>query len=140
MSAPGCAFRRESKVMFKHCDPAALVFFPRFFEMMNDLIEEFCDHIGFPFEDFHTRGAIPTVAIEAGFPAPSRHGDRLELALWVERVGRTSAGLRILTTCGEEVRMTYRATLVLVGRAGRPEPWPEDLRQALSRYEFREDT
>lgn len=139
MTAPACAFTREGKILFKHCDPAELVFFPRFFEMMNDVIEEFFDAIGFPFEDFHQHGAIPTVQIEAGFPHPSRHGDRVRFSLWVERIGRTSATLRVSTTSGGEPRMTYRATLVLVGENGRPREWPGDLRQALTKYMDSED-
>ncbi|KRS18869.1 acyl-CoA thioesterase [Roseovarius indicus] len=139
MSAPVCAFTRESKVLFKHCDPAELVFFPRFFEMMNDLVEEFFDAIGYPFEEFHHQGAIPTVQIEAGFPKPSRHGDRLCFSLWVERIGGTSATLRILTQSGGETRMTYRATIVLVGEDGRPKAWPDALRQAMMPYMESED-
>ncbi|KZY37315.1 hypothetical protein A3731_42055, partial [Roseovarius sp. HI0049] len=124
MSAPVCAFRRDAKVMFKHCDPAELVFFPRFFEMMNDLVEEFFDAIGYPFEQFHQQGAIPTVQVEAGFPKPSRHGDRLQFSLWVEKIGRTSGTVRILTESDGETRMTYRATMVLVGEDGRPKAFP----------------
>lgn len=129
------AFEREQKVLFKHCDPAKLVFFPRFFEMMNDLVEEFFDSLGHPFEAFHREGAVPTVQIAAGFPNPSRHGDRLRLALKVTRIGRTSVGLDILTTCAGEPRMTYAATLVLVGTDGRPRPWPAKLRAALATHE-----
>ncbi|MEQ8877227.1 MAG: hotdog domain-containing protein [Phycisphaerales bacterium] len=139
MSAPACAFRRDAKVLFKHCDPAELVFFPRFFEMMNDLVEEFFDAIGYPFEDFHQQGAIPTVQVEAGFPRPSRHGDRLQFALWVEKIGRTSSTIRILTESGGETRMTYRATMVLVGGDGRPKGFPDALRQAMMPYMESED-
>jgi 4-hydroxybenzoyl-CoA thioesterase len=139
MSAPACAFRRDAKVMFKHCDPAELVFFPRFFEMMNDLVEEFFDAIGYPFEAFHREGAIPTVQVEAGFPKPSRHGDRLQFSLWVETIGRTSSTIRILTESDGETRMTYRATMVLVGEDGRPKGFPDSLRQAMMPYMESED-
>lgn len=139
MSAPACAFRRDAKVMFKHCDPAELVFFPRFFEMMNDLVEEFFDAIGYPFEEFHRHGAIPTVQVEAGFPKPSRHGDRLVFSLWVEQIGRTSSTIRILTQSDGETRMTYRATMVLVAEDGRPKGFPDDLRQAMMPYMESED-
>jgi len=139
MSAPACAFRRDAKVMFKHCDPAELVFFPRFFEMMNDLVEEFFDAIGYPFEAFHREGAIPTVQVEAGFPKPSRHGDRLQFSLWVEKIGRTSSTIRILTESGGETRMSYRATMVLVGEDGRPKGFPDALRQAMMPYMESED-
>ena len=127
-------FATEGKVLFKHCDPAGIVFYPRYFEMMNDCVETFFDHIGHAFADLHRRGAVPTVRIEAGFPKPSRHGDMLHFALSLTQIGRTSANLRIDTTSGDEIRMTFRSTLVLVGTEGRPLPWPDDLRAALTPY------
>lgn len=141
-TAPETAFRQARKVMFKDCDPAGLVFFPRFFEMMNDCVEGFFDHVGHPFEALHGRGAVPTVDIQAGFPAPSRHGDRLRLSLWVEAVGRSSAALRILTEAepGGEARMHYRAVLVLVGADGRPMEWPAAVRRAMTGYQESEGT
>ena len=39
------------KVQFKHCDPAGIVFYPRFIEMINDAVEAMFDEaIGWPFE------------------------------------------------------------------------------------------
>ena len=35
------AFTYEEKVLFRHCDPAGIVFFPRYFEMINDCVEYF---------------------------------------------------------------------------------------------------
>lgn len=34
-------FSYRQKVLFMHYDPAGIVFFPRYFEMMNDCVEAF---------------------------------------------------------------------------------------------------
>ena len=35
-------FTMPQKVQFKHCDPAGIVFYPRYFELLNDTL------LGFP--------------------------------------------------------------------------------------------
>ena len=125
-------FTFPQKVLFKHCDPAKIVFFPRYFEMMNDCVEAFFDHIGTPFEQLHEGGGVPTGRIEARFHAPSRHGDHLTLVLSGKRVGRASFDFIIETTCKGTPRMRYAATLVLIDAQGRSTPWPDDLRTALA--------
>jgi len=123
------------KVLFKHCDPARIVFFPRYFEMMNDCVEAFFDHIGSPFEKMHEDGGgVPTGKIEARFHAPSRHGDHLMLALSGTRLGRSSFDFQIETTCAGVPRMSYAATLIFIDTQGNATPWTNDLRTALTPY------
>ena len=125
-------FVMPQKVQFKHCDPAGIVFYPRYFEMINDCVEAFFDEgLGVPFEDLHRDGGVPTAEISVTFTAPSRHGDRLELALTCTRLGRSSLGIAVEATCAGERRFLARSTLVLVDAAGRSTPWPEDLRRRL---------
>jgi len=126
-------FTYAQKVLFKHCDPAGIVFYPRYFEMMNDCVEAFfADVLKAPFEDLHKTHAVPTAQIATRFAAPSRHGDELVLSLSMKRVGRTSADYAMTATCGSEVRFETSCTLVYVNGAGRPTPWPESLRNELS--------
>ena len=33
-------FRQSQEITFRQCDPAGIVFYPRYFEMMNDVIME----------------------------------------------------------------------------------------------------
>lgn len=130
------AFEFQQKVLFKHCDPAGIVFYPRYFEMVNDCVEAFFDDVlGHPFETLHTDGGVPTAQIEARFAAPSRHGDQLVLRLTVTRLGRTSANYRITAHAGDDLRFETRATLVNVGGDGRPTPWPAEIAQKLKNLE-----
>jgi len=87
--------------------------------------------LGCPFEKLHQGHAVPTVRIDTVFTAPSRLGDRLEIALTCHRLGRSSLDLSFVVSCGAEQRLTATSTLVHVGPDGRPVPWAGDLRKAL---------
>ena len=120
------------KVLFKHCDPAGIVFYPRYFEMINDAVEGlFQDVLGWPFERAHEAGAVPTVTFDVVFKAPSRHGEHLCLDITVAAVGRTSLTLQITTRCEDQIRFTVEQKLVCVNSAGRPVVWPDAVRDKL---------
>lgn len=125
-------FTYTQKVMFKHCDPAGIVFYPRYFEMVNDTVEEFFDSaLNHSFAQIHQTDSIPTAQINAVFSAPSRLGETLEIRLEVSRIGRSSAGFSFETYCGDQLRFSAESTLVFVDANGKPSPWPDSLRQAL---------
>ena len=130
-------FRHDQPVLFRHCDPAGIVFYPRYFEMLNDTIEAwFADRLGWHWSGLHGPQdmSVPTVAVAVHFSAPSRHGDGLVFALSVTKVGRTSVGLSIVARCGEEVRLSATQTLVCIAKeTGRPVVWPDDVRRKLER-------
>ena len=126
-------FEYPQKVLFKHCDPAGIVFFPRYFEMLNDCMEAFfATELDWPWEALHGRGAVPTAQIETRFTAPSKHGDHLVLRLSILTVGRSSMSYRMTASCGDELRFDARATLVNVNADGRPAPWPDAIRTKLT--------
>jgi len=123
-------------VEFRHCDPAGIVFFPRYFEMANSVVENFfAAELGRPFAAVIGGGnGSPTARITAEFHRPSRLGDVLEFDLAVTRIGRTSAAYRTVGRCAGAARLTVEAVLVWTDAAGRPEPWPADLRAGLHKH------
>ena len=127
-------FSFHQKVLFKHCDPAGIVFYPRYFEMINDCVEAFFDEIGSPFETLLLKGGVPTAQISTTFNAPSRHGDRLVIAMNVVRIGTSSLGLSFQATAAHEQRFGGESTLVYVDETGRPQKWPETIRNAFTPY------
>ena len=127
------AFTFDRKILFKHCDPAGIVFFPRYFEIMNDCVEYFfAEVLDWPFEKLLTTAGVPTAQIRTRFLRPGRHGDRLRLTLTVRRVGRSALDYRIVADCADEPRFEAEATLVHVDGAGRPAPWPPAIRAKLT--------
>lgn len=128
-------FSFPQKVLFKHCDPAGIVFYPRYFEMMNDCIEAFfSDALAAPWEVLHVDAATPTVAIETTFGSPSHHGDHLDISLRVTRLGNTSLGLHLHALCKGKSRFEATMTLVYVNSQGRPQEWSDTLRGTLIQF------
>lgn len=120
------AYVYPQKILFKHCDPAGIVFYPRYFEMMNDCMEAFFDEVlGLPFSTIHRDGGVPTAEISTRFQAPSKLGDYLKISLRVVKLGRTSMGLSFHAECDGETRFETKSTLVRTNRSGRPTEWPE---------------
>ncbi|BCI71769.1 thioesterase superfamily protein [Sphingomonas sp. S17] len=128
-------FVSRQQVRFAHIDAAGIVFYPRYFEMLNAAVEDlFADVVGTDFAAMHQRLGlgVPTVSLEAEFVLPSRLGEMLDFALDVTRIGRSSAHLSVDVTCDGAPRL--RATVVLVCMAlesARAHPWPDDFRMAL---------
>lgn len=129
-------YNRLISVEFNHCDPAGIVFYPRYFEMTNSVVENFFREVlAFPFARLHGEGrAVPTVRIEIDFAAPSRLGDTLAFALDVASLGRTSVTFRIAASVAGEPRLQGLFTLVWLDRQGRPDPWPAAMRSTLSQH------
>ncbi len=131
-------YRRRIPVEFNHCDPAGIVFYPRYFEMINSVVENFfreaMDH---SFARMMADGTgVPVVRIGVEFRAPSRLGEELDWTLEVRRVGRSSAELRVgAHGPGEgdrpELRLHGDLTLVFASFAGGARPWPDATRSRL---------
>lgn len=129
-------YRRTIQVEFNHCDPAGIVFYPRFLEFANHITENFfADMVGRSYARIVGDGdGVPTVRLDCAFRAPSRLGDRLELTLRVAGIGRSSVDLDIAGRGeGEDApRFTVAKRLAFVdGRAMKSAPWPEDMRARL---------
>lgn len=134
------SFSWDQKVLFKHCDPAGIVFFPRYFEMMNDCIEFFFDTcVGVPFETLHGTNAVPMAQIETRFVRPSRHGDLLAFTMGFDHIGASSATYQMTAHCGSELRFETVATLVYVNANNRPTAWPDGIKQKLLDYKVAEN-
>ncbi len=122
-------------IEFNHCDPAGIVFYPRYFEMTNSVVENFfADVVGYPFSRMHNEATngVPTVRIVCDFRAPSRLGDKVPFRLTVTSIGRASLGLRIVAGDEGDVRLEAAITLVWIDR-GKAASWPAEIRTILER-------
>ena len=136
-------FRCTFTVRFGDCDPAAIVFYPRYVEMLNDACEEWfekalsepwgkmhrADHRGMPIVDLHVR-----------FLKPSRLGEHLDFSLTLTSLGRSAVTLEIIVE-GEgadgkvERRLEAQLKLVHSDLSGpKATPIPHDLRERMKRF------
>ena len=113
--------RMPVRVGWGDCDPAGIVYFPRFFELFHEAMETwFSDHLGTPYRDVIVGRKIgfPSVHTEADFAAPSAFGETLLVELRVEKLGRTSITLayRVLDALHPELvpRVTGRTVCAIM--------------------------
>lgn len=132
-------FRNAVRVRFKDCDAAGIVFFPRYFEMLNDLVEDwFRDALDWPFERMHgADGAgVPTASLECRFVAASRMGETLTRELAVQRLGGSSCTLNVRFVGPRgDTRVEFRQRLVCVDTARMaPQPFPRSVHEAMTGF------
>ena len=131
------SYSRTVPIEFNHCDPAGIVFYPRYFEMMNSVVENFfAEAVGWSFARMHTGGArngVPTVAINCSFMAPSRLGEKVTFTLVATGIGKSSLDVRITAAKDGEVRLASDNTLVWIDQ-GRAAPWPDEIRTKLTEH------
>jgi len=131
-------FESVKPIRFHHCDPAGIVFYPQYFVLMNELVEDwFNDGLGVDFARFHAEGrhGIPMAHVECDFLAPSTAGETLRFGLSVQKIGASSLTLAVEACAGDEVRV--RATLVVVQASldtRRAVPFSTEFREKLARF------
>lgn len=134
-------YRRVIPVEFNHCDPAGIMFYPRYFEMTNSVVENFFREVaGRSYAAMMDAGeGVPTARLETEFHAPTRLGEVLDWRLVVTRLGGSSVGFTVEAWCGTSHRVTAKLVLVWVEAGGRPKPWPEAIRGRIAAFQEADD-
>lgn len=133
------SFAKTRRIRFSDCDPAGIVFYPQYFVLFNDLLEEWVDGLyegGFAGYILHHRFGMPTVRLEAEFKSVSRMGDEVLLSLEATRIGTRSFDLLWRCTgTGGELRMSFKQTLVTTSLdTHKSIAIPQQLREGLVRH------
>jgi 4-hydroxybenzoyl-CoA thioesterase len=129
-----------------HCDPAGIVYFPRFFELFHEAMETwFGARLGLPYDQVITVRKIgfPSVHTEADFTKPTRFGETVVVELRLAAIGKSSLSLayRVHGPGGEtDVRATGKTIVALMNLDPaspgfrRALPIPDDLRAKLEAF------
>lgn len=109
-------FIKEEEIRFRHVDYAGIVFYPRFLEMLNDLVEDwFGEALDRPFSKIHETNGIPTVDLKVQFKNPARIGDLITKKLWVKNLGNSSVTCGFTFENNNKIVLSGEVTLVNVG-------------------------
>ncbi len=128
-------------IRFSHCDPAGIVYYARYFDIFNGVVEDwFARALGLSYAAFigPRRIGLGYVHAEADFFIPGFMGDDIAFAVIVEKVGNSS--IRLALVGEKDGRPMLVARLVIVTTSlveHRKIAVPDDLRAALETYRER---
>ncbi len=91
-------YTKEHRIRFSECDPAGIVFYPQYFIMFNNLMEQWIDTMlpdGFNGLIAQRKVGMPTVHLEADFRSISQMGDDVVLSLGITKLGSRSLQLQL---------------------------------------------
>ena len=136
-------FTKQEKIRFKHIDYAGIVFYPRFLEMLNDLVEDwFEEALDRPFSKMHETNGIPTVDLKVQFKNAARIGETLSKKLWVAELKSSSivCGFQF-TNQEDKIVLEGEVTLVNVKiqedrQSIKAEPFIEEMKEKIKIYEL----
>jgi 4-hydroxybenzoyl-CoA thioesterase len=131
-------------VRFGDCDPAGIVYFPRFFDFFHDAMETwFSAALGLPYAQvvMGRKIGFPAVHSEADFKVPCAFGEAIAVELRVGKLGRSSIALEYLVRGADGgMRLTGATTSVVMdldpASPGfrRAVALPDDLRARIERF------
>ena len=130
-------FTVDKRILFQHCDPAGIVFYPQYFYLLSETMEDFMRAAGKPQpEQINVlRRGWPIVRLEVDFVGMSRYGDTVSIDLHVRRIGAASLGLdyRIRGSDGDRLRASTTVVHVDLDTDKAIEI-PPDVRAAFGAY------
>jgi 4-hydroxybenzoyl-CoA thioesterase len=134
-------FIKQEKIRFQHIDYAGIVFYPRFLEMLNCLVEDwFEEALERPFAKMHETNGIPTVDLKIQFKNAARLGEVLSKKLWVKELKSSSVICCFqFTNEKEQTVLEGEVTLVNVAfnekRNGiKAEAFNDDMKEKINKF------
>jgi 4-hydroxybenzoyl-CoA thioesterase len=131
-------FVREYPVLFAHCDPAGIAYFPRLFDILHNAMEDWFTYgLEERFADFLMKKQLgtPTVNTSAEFISPVKFGDSLRMELRVVKLGRSAIELLVEGSVDGRACMRFKHTICIFSRETlRAVPIPDDLRVRMEAY------
>lgn len=111
--------RRDVQIQWGDCDPANIVYYPRYFAMFDDSTSTLFEVAGFSKQDLVKKYGlvgIPMVDTRAKFYIPSTYGDWITIETKVESIKRSSFEVKHSVFKGEALAIEGFEARVLVGR------------------------
>ena len=133
--------RRTVRIEWGDCDPAGIVYFPRYAEWFDACTAALFEAAGFPKSDLiNIRGiGIPMVKTRSEFFLPLRFGEETTVETTIPRLGRSSFDVHHRMLKGVQLAVECFETRVWTRIAPadpktlKSEPIPQEVRAGLSR-------
>jgi 4-hydroxybenzoyl-CoA thioesterase len=135
-------YRRETRIEWGDCDPAGIVFYPRYFAMFDScttaLLSDALGMSKYQFMRHYEFDGLPMVDTRARFLKPAKYGDDVVIETTITEIGRSSFNVHHRLLNGGELAVECFDKRVWVERlADNPEkirakPIPEEVIAKLS--------
>ncbi|MSR15388.1 MAG: acyl-CoA thioesterase [Gammaproteobacteria bacterium] len=131
-------FERFKTIRFQHCDPAGIIFYPQYFVLFHEVIEDwFTEGLATPYGDYIRiqRLGVPAVKATDAFMTQAFLGERLRCNLSCTRLGSSSLEYQVDAWHGEELRARGHATVVQMSLDSRRSvPFAPALRARIGQF------
>lgn len=131
--------KRELTIEWGHCDPAGIVFYPRYFEFFDASTANLFKVAGldkFELRKHYDILGFPMVNTDADFKIPSRYGETVRIETRVCKVGKTSFSIehRLLKSDGQLAILCHekRVWVTQSGDRIRPKAIPAEVVSLLT--------
>jgi 4-hydroxybenzoyl-CoA thioesterase len=128
------AYQTSRRLNFGDCDPSGIAYFPSYLHILVGVCEEFFATIGMPWPALIAQRQIgvPTVTLDLTFNSPGFHGDMMDFAVKVMRVGQSSLDLDHEVCSNNRLLWTAKQRLVATSHeTHKAISWPADVRAAF---------
>jgi len=122
--------RWSSAVRYVECDQQGVVFNAHYLTWADEASNAWWSSHGLPWDEVAARVDPVVKASTLDWTSSARWGDTVTVDGKTEKLGRTSVTVRYTIRVDDRVCCVVRNTYVATD-AGRPTPWPDDIRAAL---------
>ena len=130
-------FTTDKQIRFHHCDPAGIVFYPQYFYLLSEAMEDFMAAAGKPqYEQINVlRRGWPIIRLEVDFVRMSRYGDPVSIDVMVRKIGGASLAIDYRIRGADGDRLKASTTVVHVDlETDRAITIPDDVRTAFEPF------
>lgn len=125
----------KSRIRFADTDASRRIHYTALFRHFEIAEDEFFRHIGYPYSSREAGVSYPRVHVEADYLRALRYDDEVEVAVAVDRAGRTSYTLAFsVRKDGAEAARGKITAVCMNLETQRAREMPEDLAAALRRF------
>ena len=126
----------NTKIRLFHTDAAKLIFYSSLFNIAYECYEEFFEKSGFGVKKILDDGKflIPVVHAEADYFKPLRLGDKIEIRMTLNSLGKSSFTLDfvLFNELGEKTARVKTVNVVIEAKSGNPIKIPEKFLKILN--------
>lgn len=137
-------FVYQRKIGWADVDPAAIIFYPRYFEMFNATVEEWFDQaLDYSYSQMSTvdQTGVPALSHHARYIEATRMGDVVDFHLWLTDIKRATFDVTIEGWCAGRKRVEVDMRLMFVTKEPlKAATIPDDLRAKMQRFLHAEAT